>query len=119
MTASKKSTANPAVAATKPMMEWWQAQWQQNAAPMARMQLAWMESIADAMKFEAQFLQAIADSNQRMANCFQGEDAPCTPEEFRASYQQLIQDVTDAQMERLQKATDLSMEFRKQIWEEI
>lgn len=116
---TKKTTANPALAATQPMMEWWQAQWHKNTAPMARVQLAWMESIAEAMQFEAQFLKAIAESNQRLAGCFQGEDASCTPEEFRASYQQHIQDVTDAHMERLQKATELSMDFRKQIWDEI
>ncbi|WP_372610036.1 hypothetical protein [Halomonas sp.] len=119
MATHKSSTANPAPAATQPMMEWWQTQWRRNAVPMARVQLAWMESIAEAMYFEAQVLKAIAESNQRLAGCFQGEDAPCTPQEFQASYQQLIQDVTDAQMERLQKATELSMDFRRQVWEEI
>lgn len=118
MSTRKTQISNPALAATQPMVEWWQAQWQSNA-PMARIQLAWMESLAEAMKFEAQFLKTVAESNQRMADCFQGGDSPCTPEDFRESYQQLIQEVSDAHMERMQKATELSRDFRKQIWEEI
>ncbi|MDI5920439.1 hypothetical protein QLQ86_06550 [Halomonas sp. LR5S13] len=118
MTKPKDTKANPALAAAQPMMEWWQKQFTQGTTPMARMQLAWMESMADAMQFEAQFLQALAESSQKIAQSFEGE-APQTPAEMQERYQQLITEVTEAQMERMQKAAELSHDFRKRLWEEI
>lgn len=118
MTKHKDTTANPALAATEPMMEWWQKQFSQGATPMARMQLAWMQSMADAMQFEAQFLQALAESGQKIAQCFDGE-APQTPAEMQECYQKLIAEVTEAQMERMKKAAELSHDFRRRVWEEI
>lgn len=118
MTKKKDIKANPALAATEPMMEWWQKQFTQGATPMARMQLAWMQSLADAMQFEAQFLQALAESGQKIAQSFEGEP-PQTPAEMQERYQQLISEVTDAQMDRMKKAAELSHEFRQRLWEEI
>lgn len=118
MTKPKDTTANPALAAAQPMMEWWQKQFSQGATPMARMQLAWMQSMADAMQFEAEFLKALAESGQKISQSFEGEP-PQTPAEMQERYQQLIKEVTDAQMERMQKAAELSHDFRKRLWEEI
>jgi hypothetical protein len=101
------------------MFEWWQEQWAQNANPIARMQLAWMESLTQAMQFEAEFLAAMAENSLKLANCFQGEDAPSTPAEMHRCYQALAKHATEAHMERMEKATTLSHDFRKLIWEEI
>ncbi|MGM0537368.1 MAG: hypothetical protein ACQEUN_02115 [Pseudomonadota bacterium] len=118
MTKQKDTTANPALAATAPVMEWWQKQLAQGATPMTRMQLAWMQSMAEAMEHEAQFLQALAESGQKIAKCFEGE-APQTPAEMQACYQKLVTEVTEAQMERMKQAADISHEFRRRVWEEI
>jgi len=118
MTKPKDTMANPALAAAEPMMEWWQKQFSQGATPMARMQLAWMQSMAEAMQFEAEFLKALAKSGQKITHSFEGEP-PQTPAEMQERYQQFIKEVTDAQMERMQKAAELSHDFRKCLWEEI
>ncbi|MDR9439227.1 MAG: hypothetical protein RI841_06995 [Halomonas sp.] len=118
MTKQKDTTANPAMAATEPMMEWWQKQLTQGIRPMTRMQLAWMHSMAETMQFEAQFLQAIAESGQKIAQSFEG-DTPQTPAEMQERYQQLISDITEAQMERMKRATEISHDFRRCVWEEI
>lgn len=101
------------------MFEWWQEQWVQNANPIARMQLAWLESLTQAMQFEAEFLAAMAENSLRLADCFQGEEAPTTPAEMHHCYQALVKHATDAHMKRMDKATTLSHDFRKRIWEEI
>ncbi|SEK29066.1 hypothetical protein [Halomonas daqiaonensis] len=118
MSNQKDSKTNPAMSATEPMMEWWQKQFTQGATPMTRMQLAWMQSIADTMQFEAQFLRTLAESGQRIAQTL-GGDTPQTPAEMQERYQKLISEVTEAQMERMKKATELSNDFRRRVWEEV
>ncbi|MFP4137999.1 MAG: hypothetical protein ACOC0M_01085 [Halomonas sp.] len=103
---------------TNPMFELWQQQWMKGTTPMAKAQLAWMESFAEALQFEAQFLKAIAESGERMAKCFNGEQ-PTTPEEVQACYEKLVKEVGDAQMKRLEQATQLTQDFRQRLWEEI
>ncbi|MGE4532237.1 hypothetical protein [Halomonas sp.] len=103
---------------TNPMFDWWQQQWMKGANPMAKAQLAWMESLAEALQFEAQFVRAIAESGERMARCFDGEQ-PTTSEEVQACYEKLVKEVGDAQMKRLEQATQLTHDFRKRLWEEI
>lgn len=119
MSNRRSETQNPAFQATEPMLTWWRDQLSQSANPMARMQLAWMESLVETMQYEAKFLQAMAESGQRMAESFQGKNAPRTPAEFNESYQKMIKEITDAQMERLEKASNLSNDFRKRVWEEL
>ncbi|MBB3191855.1 hypothetical protein [Halomonas cerina] len=118
MSERKDNPLQPGMAATGPLFEWWTAQWLQGSNPVARMQLAWMESLADAMQFEAQFLQAMAKSGQRMANSFD-KDNPEAAADMQARYQEMMEEITDAHMKRLQKAADLSHEFRRRVWEEI
>ncbi|MBS9405578.1 hypothetical protein KG088_18440 [Halomonas sp. TRM85114] len=108
----------PPISPAQPF-EWWQEQWAQNANPLARMQLAWMESLTQAMQFEAEFLAAMAENSLKLASCFQGEEAPNTPAEMHRCYQKLLKHASDAHMERMEKATTLSHDFRKRIWEEI
>lgn len=103
---------------TNPMFEWWQQQWTKGVNPMARTQLAWMESLAEVLQFEAEFLKAIAESGERVARCFDGPQ-PTTPEEVRACYEKLMKEVSEAQMKRLEQASQLSHDFRKRVWEEI
>ncbi|MFY0990256.1 hypothetical protein [Halomonas sp. C05BenzN] len=119
MSNRKSTSAGPTGSTADPLLSWWQQQWLQGANPMARMQLAWMESLAEAMEFEAQYLQAMAESGQRLAECFQSDTPPSTPAEVQECYQKLVSDVTDAHMRRMEKATQLSHEFRKRVWEEI
>lgn len=119
MSNRKPNQSSPESPTVEPMLAWWQQQWLQSATPLARMQLAWMESLAEAMQFEAQYLQTMAESSQRIAECFSGKDAPSTPAEMHECYQKLVKDVTDAQMKRMEKATQLSHEFRARIWEEL
>jgi len=101
-----------------PMLEWWQQQWTQGVNPRARTQLAWMESLAEALQLEAQFLKAIAESGEKIAKCFDGKQ-PTTPEEVQACYGKLVKEVGDAQMKRLEQASQLTHDFRKRLWEEI
>ncbi|TDO13924.1 MULTISPECIES: hypothetical protein [Halomonas] len=112
------TTANPTLAATQSMMEWWQKQFSQGTTPMTRIQLAWMQSIAEAMQLEAQFLLTLAESGLKIAKCLEGE-APRTPAEMQECYQKLINEVTEAQMERMKQAAELSHDFRRRVWEEI
>ncbi|MEQ6917575.1 hypothetical protein [Halomonas aquatica] len=118
MTKPKQTATHPALAATEPMMEWWQKHLSQGATPMARMQLAWMQSMADALQFEAEFLKTLAESGQRLAKSFDGA-TPQTPAEMNERYQAIMSEISEAQMERMQKAAELSLEFRRNVWEEI
>ncbi|SFU30017.1 hypothetical protein [Halomonas korlensis] len=119
MSKARSRDANTPAAPSTQMFEWWQEQWAQNANPIARMQLAWMESLTQAMQFEAEFLAAMAENGVKMANCFHGEEAPKTPGELHNCYQKLLKHATEAHMERMEKASSLTHDFRKRIWEEI
>lgn len=119
MSKTQSEDANNFTIPSIPMFEWWQEQWAQNANPIARMQLAWMESLTQAMQLEAEFLAAMAENGVKMANCFYGEEAPSTPGDMHRHYQKLLKHATDAHMERMEKATTLSHDFRQRIWEEI
>ena len=118
MTKQKDTTANPAMMMGEPMMEWWQKQMTQGFKPVTRMQLAWMHSMVETMQLEAEYLQAIAQSGQKIAESLEGE-APQSAAEWQERYQQLISDVTEAQMERMKKAAEISTDFKRCVWEEI
>lgn len=109
---------DPAMMNASPMLTWWQQQWMKGANPMAQMQAAWMESLAEAMKFEAQFLKTVAESGQQMTDCLNKKE-PTTPQELQDCYQKLVQQMTDAQQKRMEQAAELSLDFRKRLWEEI
>lgn len=108
--------ANPMLA--NPMFAMWQQQWNLTNNPMVRMQIAWMESLAATMQLEANFLKSVAEGGVQVSKCFEG-DQPKTPEELQACYQELVQKVKDAQMQRMQSASQLSEDFRKRLWEEL
>lgn len=118
MTRQDETTPRPPLAATEPLMAWWQQQWQQGMTPMTRMQLAWLQGMAEAMQFEAEFLRTLAESGQRIARSFEGEP-PQSPAEMQERYQALIAELTDAQMERMKKVAELSHDFRRRVWEEL
>ncbi len=119
MSKARSKDANTSPVPSTQMFDWWQEQWAQNANPIARMQRAWMESLTQAMQFEAEFLAAMAENGVKMANCFQGEEAPSTPGELHHHYQKLVKQASDAHMDRMEKAAALSHDFRKRVWEEI
>ncbi|HSH56636.1 MAG TPA: hypothetical protein VK965_01625 [Halomonas sp.] len=56
----------------------------------------------------------LAESGKRIAECFDGPQ-PTTPEEVQACYEKLVEEVSKAQMKRLEHATQLSHDFRKRI----
>ncbi|MGM0615262.1 MAG: hypothetical protein ACQES7_06845 [Pseudomonadota bacterium] len=114
------TTMNPWFDASQPLLTWWAEQSTQAMQPFAKVQQAWMESMTQAMQAEMQFFQAITASHEKMAQCMM--NASGTPESNRkiaSCYQEVVQTLADAQMTRLHKASELSHDFRRSLWEEL
>ncbi|MGS2743938.1 hypothetical protein ACU6TU_10125 [Halomonas sp. LS-001] len=111
---------NPWLDASQPMLLWWTEQSAQGIAPMAKIQMAWLEGVSQAMQAELDFFQAISKSHEKIAHCF--INASATPDSnlnMANCYQEVIKTLTDAHMDRLQKTSELNLEFRKSLWEEL
>lgn len=70
------------------------------------------------MQLEAKFLSSVAESGQRLSESFNGE-APADHTQLQAYYQQLVQEIGQAQMQRMEQVAQLTQEFRDRLWEEI
>lgn len=129
MSSSKNATTalpEGALGVSQPMVDWWLHHYLDSATPVARMQLAWMESLGDAMQLEAEFLSACAASGEKMARCLTDGQTLKDPAAIGEFYRDIVSDVADAHMSRLhahmsslKKVSELSQEFREQLWEEI
>ncbi|MYL24153.1 hypothetical protein [Vreelandella massiliensis] len=110
----------PWLSISQPILQWWMEQSWQSGQPLLNVQLAWLESVSTAMQMEMQFCQAIAESNEKITSCFLTHPhSPKSTEEITNCYQEAMQGLTDAHLERLKKVTELSLDFRKALWEEI
>lgn len=106
--------------ASQPLLSWWAEQSPQAMQPFAKAQLAWMESISEAMQAEMQFFQALTASQEKMAQCMLNATGTSESNQNIANcYQEVVQNLTDAQMTRLQKATKLNHDFRRTLWEQL
>jgi hypothetical protein len=102
------------------MLQWWMEQSVKGVQPLMNVQLAWLESVSSAMQMEMQFCQAIAESHEKITNCFLAHPhSPKSTEEITNCYQEAMKGLNDAHLERLKKVTELSLDFRKALWEEI
>ncbi|WP_148254087.1 hypothetical protein [Aidingimonas lacisalsi] len=111
--------ADELFASSRPLVNLWFKHCLDPAAPMLRMQLAWLESVNDAIQFEAEFLTACADTSGKLANCLTNPATLQNPTQLSECYQQAVDQVTNAHMTRLTRATEFSREFRERLWEEI
>lgn len=100
-----------------------QACWHQycllSTMPMVRFQIAWLENVNQAMQMEAQFFQTIAKSSEKLMLCLTDNPHHCNAAEFTEHYQEMVKTLTDANMERLAKVSQLSHDFRRSLWEEL
>lgn len=111
---------NPWFDASQPLLNWWAEQGTQAIQPFAKVQQAWMESMSQAMQAEMQFFQAITESHEKMAKCMMNASgSPESNRDMADCYQEVVQTLADAQMTRLHKASELSHEFRRSLWEEL
>ncbi|HSP32399.1 MAG TPA: hypothetical protein VLO13_10425 [Halomonas sp.] len=119
MVSFEKISTNPVIDASQPIFLWWSEYWLKSSLPMAKAHLAWLENMSQTMQMEAELFQAIADSSERLTQCF--VESGCTPTntDIHDCYQDMMQTLTDAQLQRFEKVAQLPHEFRKRLWEEI
>ncbi|MGY4876783.1 hypothetical protein ACLUEY_02735 [Vreelandella aquamarina] len=114
------SSLNPWLDATQPMLMWWTEQSAHCMKPITSFHMAWLEGFSQAMQAEMEFLQALTESQEKIARCIINTSAtPGSELKMANCYQEVIQTLTNANMERLQKAAELTHEFRKSLWEEL
>lgn len=109
----------PFLEASQPMLLWWGEQWLKSAVPIAKLHLAWLESVTEAMQIEAAFFQAMAESGEKLTQCFSYSGGNHSPAALNSCYHEIMQTLTDAHFQRLEKVAELSHEFRQCLWEEI
>lgn len=110
----------PWLSISQPVLQWWIEQSVKGVQPLMNIQLAWLESVSSAMHMEIEFCQAIAESNEKISHCLlMNQSSPKSAQEITDCYQQAMQGLRDAQLDRFNKVTKLSQDFRKALWEEI
>lgn len=110
----------PWLSISQPVLQWWMEQSVKGVQPLMNVQLAWLESVSSAMQMEMEFCQAIAESHEKITHCLlMHQSSPKSAEEFTDCYQQAMQGLSNAHLDRLKKVTELSHDFRSALWEEI
>ncbi|SDK86178.1 hypothetical protein SAMN05192555_101371 [Franzmannia pantelleriensis] len=102
-----------------PLPQLWLEQWLDANTPTARLQLQWLKAMDQMIESEATFMLACLNANLRMSECLLDPDRLTRHAELSDCYQEIMTDVTEASMARLSKVTELSREFREQLWEEL
>lgn len=101
-------------------LTWWATQSQQGLQPILNMQRAWLEGMMQAAQLEMQFFYAVAESQSKITQClFENQEAPKSAADISSCYQEVMQDLTQAHFDRLKRVSELSLDFRRAIWEEI
>lgn len=119
MATNDKSPSMPWIDDAQPMQAWWHQYCLLSTMPMVRLQIAWLENVTQAMQMEAQLFQALAKSSEKLTLCLTDNPHHCNAAEFTEHYQEMVKTLTDANMERLTKVSQLSHEFRRSLWEEL
>ncbi|MBD3894276.1 hypothetical protein IEI94_00225 [Halomonas sp. ML-15] len=102
-----------------PLTQLWLAQWQEAGAPAARLQLQWLKTMDQIIESEAAFMLACLDANLRINECLLDPDRLAGKNPLNDCYQDIMNDVTEASLARLNKVSELSHDFRQQLWEEL
>ncbi|RUR34727.1 hypothetical protein ELY33_00670 [Vreelandella andesensis] len=105
--------------ANQDIAAWWQHYCLLSTMPIVRCQVAWLENVTQAMQLEAELFQAIAKSSEKLTLCLTDNNKNCNAKEFTEQYQEMVKTLTDANIERFTKVSQLSHEFRRNLWEEI
>nr|WP_298415310.1 hypothetical protein [uncultured Halomonas sp.] len=98
---------------------WWLNQWVETANAATRLQLIWLDMMGSALQQEAEFFKIMASTTERMTHGAMNQDLLRDPAAMATHYQQIAGDINEATMNRMQKVSELSEDFRKCIWEEI
>lgn len=115
----EKISSNPVAEASQPILLCWHEQWLKSSLPLAKIHLAWLENVAQSMEMEAQFFQAMAESSEKLNQCFAKNGGLPQHNDLNQYYQDMIQTLTDAHLQRIENVAQLSHEFRRCLWEEI
>lgn len=115
----EKTPSLSVIDASQPIMTWWHEYWLKSSLPLAKMHLAWLESVSQTMEMEAQFFQAVAESGEKINQCFVKNGTSPVAKDINDCYQDMLQTLTDAHLQRLDNVAQLSHEFRRCLWEEI
>ncbi|MDR5905956.1 hypothetical protein [Franzmannia qiaohouensis] len=112
-------TTKHSSSATAPLTQLWLEQWQATNAPAARVQLQWLKAMNQIIESEATFMLACLNANLRIGECMLDPDRLRSDTALNDCYEEIMNEVAEASLARLDKVTELSHEFRRQLWEEL
>ena len=101
------------------MPGWWLHQWLDTTTRIARVQLAWLDVMAELTRHEADFLKVAARNGERLSRCAWDEATRTDPTILTQCYHKAATEMADAALIKLTKVSELSHDFREQIWDEI
>ncbi|MDW5375613.1 hypothetical protein R6258_01650 [Halomonas sp. HP20-15] len=104
---------------TMPRPYWWLQQWLDTQSRLLRLQLAWLDASADFAHQEAEFIKLTVQASERLSRCgFPGVNDQ-SPEQLMHCYHRTVNEISEAAYARLRRVSELSHDFREQIWDEI
>ena len=112
-------TPHPPSLPLTPLPQLWLEQWLDASAPATRLQLQWLRAMDQIIESEATFMLACLNANLRIGECMLDPERLRSESALGDCYQEIMNEVTEASLARLNKVTELSHEFRQQLWEEL
>ncbi|HDZ49119.1 hypothetical protein LCGC14_0293720 [marine sediment metagenome] len=119
MANNKKIASNPVIDVSQPILLWWNEHWLKSSLPLAKIHLVWLENVAQTMEMEALFFQAMAESSEKLNQCLAKNGGLPRNDDLNQCYQEMVQTLTDAHLQRIENVAQLSHEFRRCLWEGI
>ncbi len=100
------------------MLAYWVPEWPNDAMPLLKFHDAMLNTVAKIIEGETEFMLACFSANMRLAECFmspiQSSSAGLT-----TCYQDILGEMHEASVTRMNRVASLSEEFRQQLWEEV
>lgn len=115
---SDDDQASPSPLAT-PLPYWWLQQCLDAQSRLLRLQLVWLDVTSELVHHEAEFIKLTVQAGERLARCDLSEKNTQGSERLMHCYNRAVNEINDAAFARLRRISELSHDFREQIWDEI
>ncbi|WP_136067621.1 hypothetical protein [Modicisalibacter radicis] len=98
---------------------WWLRQCLDAQSRLLRLQLVWLDVATEIAQHEVEFIRLTAQAGERMTRCGFNEKSSKSAEQLMHCYNRAVTEINDAAFARLRRISELSHDFREQIWDEI
>lgn len=98
---------------------WWFQPWLESVDSAVKFQQIWLSTMSDLMQHESEFLTTLMESSSKLAQCAWRFETMKDPSAFASCYHSVANDMAEATLKRMHRVSEMSDDFREQLWDEI